>query len=253
MHGYDVRAGAAAYAPIIGGMGGVIVTAVVLVFTVRPPGQRVDPTLLGFATGLLVLGLIASLLAAAVFAAIGSERVLTVNLPAAALHAGTATAVGFVATIAAFEVLSAIYLPTAKSLFAMITVGAELGAGVLVALVLGDAWLAVADTPWNTRPQWIADRRAGSRNATIACAIMVAFLAVGAVLYFAGVKLSLGVRGSHAFVAAGIALAVASALAGVMRTWHDDGGQDHGVKLPEAVVSLGLLTAYLVLMMLLLP
>ena len=108
--GYDVRKGSAAYASILGNMGAFVVTAVVLVFTIasshEPKGSRGS---IGFAAALLVLALFSCLLGAFTFAAISAERKLTANLPAAALHAGVATAVGVVAVLAAFEVLASIY------------------------------------------------------------------------------------------------------------------------------------------------
>jgi len=250
--GYDVRLGAQAYAPIIGNLGGFVVAAVVLVFAL-PRAKHGDSTLLGLGTGLLVLALISSLLAAFILAGLGAERELTPNLPAAALHAGVTAAVGVVAMVAAFEVLSAVYLPSAKPLFVMITIGAEVASAVFVALVLGDAWLASRNHPAKRGTHWLARQEDAARVARSASLAATIALGLGAGLYALGVKVSLGPSGARFFVGAGIVLAIGSALIGVLRTWHPSDGKYLGVNRTETILALGLLTAYLVMLTLCLP
>jgi hypothetical protein len=252
-YGYDPRRGAAAYAPIIGGICGFVVTAVVVVFTVRPSGHAADPTMLALATGLLVLGLISCLLSSFIFAAIGAERELTVNLTPAALLAGSAAAIGIVAIMGAFEVLAAIYLPAAKELFAIITVGTELGATAIVASVLGDAWLAPKLTPYNTTPQWLKEPADAKRAGLAACASCATVIALGGVLHFAGVRVDLGKAGTNVFIGSGIGLSLVLALGGLFRTIHAEDGNSHGLKPAEAVAVLGVLCAYLAVLTVSLP
>lgn len=251
--GYDPRRGAAGYAPIIGGTSGFVVTAVVVVFTVQPAGRHVDPTLLALATGLLVLGLIACLLSSFVFAAIGAERELTTNLAPAALLAGSAAALGIVAIVGAFEVLAAIYLPVARELFAIITVGTEIGATVIVASVLGDAWLAPQLTPYNVTPQWLDDAQKSKRAAFQGCVACVTLVAIGALLYFTGLKLHLGRSGTNLFIGVGIGLTLILALGGLLRTIHATDGQNVGLKPAETAAVLAALCVYLAVMTVSLP
>ena len=70
------------YAQILAAVGSFAIAAVVIVFTARPKASTLTPLLLGYAAGLLVLGLISSLAGAFNFAAIGAEKELTPNLVA---------------------------------------------------------------------------------------------------------------------------------------------------------------------------
>lgn len=247
-----MREGSKGYAPILGGIGSFVVTAVTVVFTVQPRGA--DPALLAYTIGLLVVGLIGCLTGAFVFAAIGAERQLTPNLPAAALYAGASSAVGVVAILAAFEGLAALYLPEAKSLFAMITVGMEVGAVVLVALVLGDAWVAPADPgSLSSGQHWLGTRQdAYSAGLKAAVATALAVL-VGGVLHFVNVRIALGSAGVHIFIGAGIVLTVGGALLGMFRTTHTPGIHRVGIHRMEAIIVLSGLAAYLIVLMLCLP
>ncbi len=211
---YDVRAGAAGYAPIIGTIGGFVVTAVVLVFGIiaSHSGHVEHVALFEHASSFLVLGLIGSLLGALAFAAIGAEQLLTADLPAASLYAGVTTAIGAEAILAAFDALATAYLPKTASLFALITAGTGIAAAVLVALVLGDAWVC---SPPN---HWLGTPEKAYRQGSVASILVVSpILAAGAMYLFAPEVLQ--TSGSlHVVIGAGIILAVFFGLASMFRT-----------------------------------
>ncbi|MGO9976033.1 MAG: hypothetical protein ACLP01_25165 [Solirubrobacteraceae bacterium] len=251
-YGYDVLRGAAAYAPILGGMGGFVVAAVVLVFTFAPEHALSNQhALLGRATGLLVLALVSCLLGAFALAAIGAERTLTANLPAAVLYAGATAAIGVVALMVAFEVLAAIFLPGSKSLFAMLVVGAEVSAGVLVALVLGDAWIPYEEHPeLGAAKRWLGSEKKATLWATGYCVAAVVLLGVATAMYFC--KVWQPHTSTEVLIAVGIALSVISGIASVFRTWHLH-ELHSGVTWPEALIVLGGLVGYLFLLTVSMP
>ena len=245
-YGYDVRKGAAAYAPIIGTIGGFVVPAVVLVFEITSSHHALAVPL-GRATSLLVLGLISSLLGAFSFAAIGAEQKLTADLPAAALYAGAATSIGIVAILAAFEVLASIYLKDTRTLFAMITAGMAIAMSMLVALVLDDAWIAA---PPN---HWLGTRKKAYFWGRLSAGIAAAVLLLGASLYFTGTRIALTQTGIHWFVGTGIVLAVIGGVCGMVRTMRTADGTGLPIYEVEAALVLGCLVAYLLAMLLSLP
>jgi hypothetical protein len=244
--GYDVRKGATAYAPIIGTIGGFVVPAVVLVFEIISSNHGPTVTL-GRATSLLVLGLISCLLGAFAFAAIGAEQKLTADLPAAALYAGAATSIGIVAILAAFEVLASIYLNDTRSLFAMITAGMAVAASVLVALLLGDAWIAAPPE------HWLGTRKKGYFWGRLSAGISAMALLLGTALYFTGTRIVLGHAGIHWFVGTGIVLVVICGICGMVRTMRTADGLGVPIHEVEAVVVLGCLVAYLLALLLSMP
>ncbi len=246
-YGYDVRTGSAAYAPIIGTIGGFVVTAVVLLFEIISSHHGATAPF-GRAASLLVLGLISCLLGAFACAGIGAERKLTSNLPAAALYAGAATAIGVVAIIAAFEVLASIYLRETKPLFAMITAGTAIAASVLVALILGDVWLA------EPQPKhWLATREKAYFWGTVSSGTAALILLIGTAAYFAGGRIALGQSGTHWFVGSGIVLAVIGGLGSMFRTMHAPDDRSVPISKVETLAVLGCLVAYLLALLLSMP
>ncbi|MGI5359757.1 hypothetical protein ACQI4E_31285 [Streptomyces sp. CA-252508] len=114
---YDVRRGAAAYAPIVGSFGALSVPATIVLFTTAGSG---DTTLVSLAAGLLVVAMIGSLTGSIALAAIGAEVDETANLPAAVMFVAVPVVVSLVSVLSAFATLAAIHLPTQKTLFAVI-------------------------------------------------------------------------------------------------------------------------------------
>jgi MFS family permease len=246
-YGYDIRKGSAAYAPMIGTVSGFVVTAVVLIFAIVAENEGRHVQMLGRATAFLVLGLIACLIGAFASAAVGAERKLTANLPAAALYAGAATAIGTVAITASFEILAAIYLRETKELFVALAGGTAIAAAVFVALILGDVWLTVP------HDHWLGEKRVAYRWAN-RCSAAIALALISAItLYFAHVRLVLTPAGVHAVVVAGMVLAVAAGLAGILRTGTIVDDHPEPVHKSEVSVCLVCLTLYLSTMILALP
>lgn len=251
--GYDLRRGAAGFAPIVGTIAGFVVTGVVLVFTIVShyrSGQPVpNADLLGRASALLVLGLIGCLLSAFALAAIGAERKLTPNLTAATLYVGICTAIGIVAILGAFEVLATIYLPKTQDLFAIVTGGVAVSASVLVALVLGDAWI----TPGLSQKHWLYGRVRSAWWASGAAAVGALVLGIAIALYFEHVRIGTGEDGLHEVVAVGIFLAFASGVGSMLRTMHGKDGKGRAIQKAEALAALGVMNAYMAMFLLLMP
>lgn len=249
--GYDVRRGAAAFAPIIGTVGGFVVPAVVLVFELASrhagAGNEVE-TLLGIATAFLVLGLIACVLGAFAFAALGAERKTTPSLIAASMYAGAGTVIGAVAIMAAFDALAACYLKDTKDLFASITIGSALAGTILVGLVVADAWTAK-----NPPQHWLRTRPQCRRWSLVACVSTCIPIAVSGGLRLLGVSLSANGDRLHLIVGAGIVLAIAGALGAMFRTTPRDSGAAAPLAIREVVGVMGLLTIYLMGLLLIMP
>jgi hypothetical protein len=251
--GYDLRRGAAGYAPIVGAIAGFVVTGLVLLFDLasrHAAGQSAwTVALLGRASALLVLGLIACLFAAFSLAAIGAETRLTPNLTAATLYVGMCTAIGIVAIIAAFEVLATIYLPDTHDLFAWATGGVAVAGSVLVAFVFGDAWR----TPDLSEDHWLYGSARSARWAIGAVIAGVSILGCAMALYSSNVRIGTGNNGLHLIIGAGIFLALLSGVAGIFRSMHRDDGEGREIKKYEAIIVVGLMNVYLAVFLLLMP
>lgn len=246
--GYDIRRGAAAYAPIIGAISGFVVPTVVLIFEIASdPGNAADDVALGRSTALLVLGLIACMLGAFAFAAIGGERRLTANLNAAALCAGAASVIGIVAIIAAFEALSQAFLPATNDLFVWITTGTAIGGTVFVAMTLGDAWVSAPNG------HWLSKRSVGYRWTSFVSGLAAAILLGDTVLYFAEVRVSITETEMHWLVGGGIALALLGGLGSLFRAMHGPSDGEWALGKWEAFVVLGALVSYLAALILVMP
>ena len=122
---YNIRMGASTYAPIIGLFGSLTVPAIVLAFDIAPKGPD-QKEKIALTTGLLVIGLLGSLLSALGLSALGAEERPTANLsPAIMLHAVSA-AIAIASVFGALEVLAAYYHSSAKTLFSVATASAGL-------------------------------------------------------------------------------------------------------------------------------
>ena len=203
--------------------------------------------MLARATAFLVLGLIACLIGAFTSAAVGAEKKLTSNLPAASLYAGAATAIGTVAITASFEILAAIYLHDTKDLFALLAGGTAIASTVFVALILGDVWLTV---PYD---HWLGDKATAYRWAqglSIASAVVLGTVIV---LYFIRVRLALHSTDIHWLVGVGMGLAIAGGLIGMFRTGATVENHPRPLNRTEVAVVWGCLVMYLSTVILALP
>ena len=111
---YDLRQGAAGFAPIVGALGALAVPAIVVLFTAKSSPK--DSVFVALSAGLLIVGMISSLTAAFAMAGIAAERALTANLPPAIIFAGVPVVVSMVSILGAFEVLTRI-VADSKNIF----------------------------------------------------------------------------------------------------------------------------------------
>ncbi|MFD8306048.1 hypothetical protein ACFV29_27455 [Streptomyces sp. NPDC059690] len=249
---YDVRRGAAAYAPIVGAFGALAVPTVTVLFTSAHPGKKILVTL---ATGLLVVAIIASLTGSVGLAAIGAERDETANLPPAVMYLAVAIVVEIVSVLAAFEVLAAIHVRSARPLFASITAVGGLAGVYFTSFAVGDSHGTGPRHPrirraW-VKEQWVQDQKDAYAKAN-------RLAAIGSVPIFAAVLVRIFIghfkpnNGSvYTLVGVGLALAMAGVFLGVQRTAHALTNEDQkglrGYEAYSTTVAASLYTAALIL------
>ncbi|MEU6575494.1 hypothetical protein [Streptomyces sp. NPDC046805] len=252
---YDVRKGAAAYAPIVGAFGALAVPTVTVLFTSAHHGKGILVTL---ATGLLVVAIIASLTGSIGLAAIGAEQDETANLPPAVMCIAVAVVVSIVSVLAAFEVLAALYLPTARTLFSLITGVGGLAGGYFTSFAIGDSYRTGPRDP-QVRPgwlkkQWIQDQEYAYRQAQFiasvgAIPILVAMAARAFIGHFTPTAASV-----NTLVGVGLLLAMVGVFLGVQRTAHAFSNEDQkSVRRSEAYGTTAAVTLYTVALIVLLP
>ncbi|MGW2933290.1 hypothetical protein ACWDA7_15795 [Streptomyces sp. NPDC001156] len=252
---YDVRRGAAAYAPIVGAFGALAVPTVTVLFTSAHQGNRAFVTL---ATGLLVIAIIASLTGSIALAGIGAEQDETANLPPAVMYTAVPVVVSIVSVLAAFEVLSAIYLPTARTLFSLITGAGGAASAYFTAFTVGDSHRTGPRDP-QIRPswldkQWIKDQKdayaKGQRLAVIGVLpILIAMVVRGLGGHFMPTTASV-----NTLVGAGLLLAMAGVILGVQRTAHALRDEDQkGIRDYEAYGTTVAVSLYTVALIVFLP
>ncbi|MFH9014841.1 hypothetical protein ACH4C6_26110 [Streptomyces sp. NPDC017943] len=220
----------------MGAFGALAVPTVTVLFTSTPPGKGLLVTM---ATGLLVIAIIASLTGSIGLAAIGAERDETANLPPAVMCIAVAVVVSIVSVLAAFEVLAAIYLPTARTLFSIITGVGGLAGAYFTSFTVGDCYRTGPRDP-SVRPawlakQWIQDQESAYKQAQRlavfgAIPILLAMAARTFLGHFAPTSTSV-----NALVGSGLLLAMGGIFVGVQRTAHALRNEDQkGVRMYEA-------------------
>ena len=257
---YDLRAGAAAYAPIVAAFGALAVAAIIVVFTTTPTSSDSEVEI-GLCVGLLALGVFGSTVGAIGLGAIGAERDPTANLVPALLFIAVPVALSTLGTLSAFEVLAAIYVPSSVPLFIAIA-GAGCAFSIsFTAFVLGDTLNSHPTTmtkrefdSWVSR-QWLHSAGQAYRAASVTAVVTSAPVLVLVILRLAGVP---GLPLSSVLVnlsgGAGIALCVAGTLLSITRTLHPElGNEQVGVKHWEAWAATSSISAYSFLVLLLLP
>ncbi|MGA5411847.1 hypothetical protein ACPCSC_31895 [Streptomyces lavendulocolor] len=232
---YDVRRGAAAYAPIVGSFGALSVPATIVLFTTAGSG---DTTLVSLAAGLLVVAMIGSLTGSIALAAIGAEVDETANLPAAVMFVAVPVVVSLVSVLSAFATLAAIHLPTQKTLFAVIAGVGGLAGTYFTSFTVGDSWHPGPQDPavreeWQGR-QWISSRQIAYRQCGILAAVSSVLPVAGLVLRLCGVHAEPTETSVYGVVVTGLALAVFGTFLGVQRTMHPLNGDQRGVRRYEA-------------------
>jgi hypothetical protein len=240
---FNLLAGVAAYAPILAIFGSLSVPAIVLILTVPALGAHPKPSVtIGLATGLLMVGLLGSLLGALAAAAIGAERLPTANLTAAAMFMAVPAMVSVVSILGAFEVLVSTYASTSASLFAVV-VGAGGAFGVFFAA------FAVADSPGlgpsdpEAHRAWLQGQRLRDRKTARNWALSVAIAGIIPIAIAVGLWLSktiivaLTPDRNNALVGLALGLAIFFTGWSEIRATHAIVGEDRGLRLPEAFLS----------------
>ncbi|MFI1400956.1 hypothetical protein [Streptomyces sp. NPDC020681] len=220
--------------------------AITVLFTTSKAGNT---TLITLAAGLLVVAMIASLTGSIALAAVGAEQKETANLPPAVMFIAVPVVVSLVSVLAAFQVLAAIYLPTAKTLFAFITGAGGLAGAYFTSFAVGDSWRAGPSDP-AVRAAWLPDQWIRSHEAAYQQANRVACVsAAPAVIGLALRLFDTGLRATETsvnwLIGVGLLLALLGTFGGVQRTSHPVNGDQHGLKPYEAygtAISVGLYT-----------
>ncbi|MCW2903053.1 MAG: hypothetical protein JWO67_5318 [Streptosporangiaceae bacterium] len=253
---YDARKGAAGYAPIVGTLGALAVPAVIVVFTSPPDGPH-SGEVIAFATGLLVVTMIGSIIGAISLAAIGGESTLTPNLTPAVMYAAVPVVMALVDVVAAFEILASLALPHARLLLQLIT-GISGALGVFfAALALGDSWAThPAHSPsyleWKST-EWITSQRDADKAALRVAAIGVLPVAAGTVCRVSGLHLPSHATAVNTIVLSGLALTVFATVASALRTRHPDAALSRGPRPWEAYTTTLATSAYAAILLLFLP
>ena len=111
-----------------------------MLFAVPGHHSHDEAQLITLAAGFLITSVIASLIGSVSLAGIAAEQELTANIPGAVMFVAVPVVISIIDTLAAFAVLSAIFLPSSKTLFGLIA-GAGGACGVFfTAFAIGDSW-----------------------------------------------------------------------------------------------------------------
>lgn len=229
---WDIRSAARQYSQIMGALGGFVVPAIILLFTVAPQDRASQSASLSRAAGLLVLALICCLIGAFAFAAIGAERHLTANIGPAGMWVGGPVLIGLVAILAAFETLASIYLPESRPLFATVVIGSAFAGSIFTMLGVSDE---VPPTYTPPAGEWLTSHehaRMWSWRLGLVGALIIAF---GALSYVTGQRVPLSTGASNWLIGVGILLSLAMALYGVVRAVLTEDGQETALRLWEAI------------------
>lgn len=232
---YDVRRGAAAYAPVLGAFGALAVPGIVLVF--QSPLKSGDLTTL--ASGLLAVAVMGSLFAAIGLAAIGAESVETANLPGAIVRIAVPTVVAIVSLFAAFEVLASHYVPATKVVFMTIAATAAASGIIFNSFAVVDAW-GVGPSDHAAWQDWITTQWLRSPEQALRETTRVMWCATGpfiALLLRATGLVAIPTEHASVYVILFVAVAaiVAGTMASALRTIHTDPQQ--GIRPTETWVS----------------
>lgn len=254
---YDVRHGAAGYAPIVGAFGALAVPAIILLFTVSPKPTAHQTAFIALAAGLLIVAMIGSLMGSIGLAGIGAEQDPTANLIPATMFLSIPVVVSIVAVLGAFEVLASIYLPESKTLFALITGFGGLASVFFVSFVIGDSWhLGPTDesvkAEW-LKTQWIQTRAQAYKRAEVVAGLSAVPALVGIIARIAGLDIPLTMMRADWLVGVAFGFAMVGTFWGVFRTEHHIDGIQRGLRPYEAYSSTLAMSFYILFVMIFLP
>lgn len=226
---YDLRQTVRITAPIIGGIGGFVVTAIVLVLQTTPnrPDSGVSITL---AAGLLALSLSGCLAGAFSLASLAGERRQTVNLHAAAMYMAAGPTIAIVAILAAFHVLATLYIQDASHLFAMMAAMIGMAGSVYNGTSVVDEWDIAPG-----RSRWVRSRAEARAWLKVLVVLGAVPVFLGALMFLFGLTVPISRNVVTWHVVVGMAIAVGGGVMGLLRSLHPDDDEDHGLGKWEAI------------------
>lgn len=254
---YDIRQGAAGYALTIGTLGALAVPALFVLFAVPQASAPQRAPLVALAGGLLIVAILASTGGAIGLAAIGAEQDLTGNLVPAAMFLGVAASVAIIAILGAFEVLAAVYLPESTTLFAVIVSISGIMGAFFVALSIADSWHTGPRDParkkeWQ-KTQWIRTQKKGDWQTGIVAALGIVTASAGIWLRMAGVHVSPSTRTVDLLIVGSLFLVMGAIVFAGIRTMHRADGTQKGLRAWEAYGTTLVISAYALILVIMLP
>lgn len=260
---YDIRRGAAGYAPVIGTFGALSVPAIVVLLTVKPLPSPLDSSLIPLAAGLLIVSVISSLASAIALSAIGAQRDATANLIPATMFFAVSVAISLIAVLASFEVMAALYLPagtgSTKTLFTVIVGIGGLCGAFFTALSIEDSWHMGPKDPverevWRKDSnQWIKSYSQANWWTDEISVISSAPTLAGIIfrIFSAGVKLT--TYSANVLVAVTLAVTMIAVIMGAERVRHSASNSQKGLRPWEAFATPLSISCYTLAVMLFLP
>ena len=190
-------------------------------------------------------------------AGVGGEQDETANIPAEIMYEAMAAVIAIASVLAAFEVLAALYLPSIKTLFALITGFGGTCWLFFTTLVVADSFHTgptdVDDRETWRRTQWIQDRNHAEKaaNAVTLIACIPAF--AGIVLRVVGVIMTPTTATANLIVGTGFVFTVAGIIFGALRSRHAADGFQKGLRPSEALGTSLATSCYILLLLIFLP
>lgn len=259
LHGhYNVRAGATGYAPIVGAFGALSVTAIIVVFTVPTRTPTHGGLYLVLATGLLIVGMLGSLLGAIGLAAIGAETHPTANLAGSVMYIGVPVAVSLAAMLGAFEVLAALYEPESTQLFAaIVAAGGWFGVIFVAFAVVDSVSLGPIDEQehisWSKTKLWLKTREEANNWGWILAGVSTLPIALAVVLRYTGVTVRPTRALTYMLIGVGIGVTMIGTMASLLRSGHRSDHKQVELRKSEAFATTLAIAAYVSLLMVCLP
>lgn len=134
-----------------------------------------------------------------------------------------------------------------------VTVGLAAAGCFLVTMVLLDVWVSLPESPEVRATHWLDAQDAASRwSLRLGLVASLLVLASGAA-HPLGWTINLSPTMSHVVIGVGMSLVLLGAVGAIARTMHPTSGSHRGVRSGEAFLIVGLLTTYLVLLIVSLP